>query len=227
MSKISLTDPLPNNDTIMLFMIPLIVAVVLVIGSYYFWYYNKTRGIVTLWYAFGFTMVGIGILMPFLFQYIFTDVGVFLRSSWDYDTLFQTGGMIAITMSLAVSSTYIKISTDRMRKILRYSMIIVMVITVIFMWINSFLSLTEFNLGSWVTRAFAIWDIIFYTWLSIREKNYRLLTIGIAFIFSTVGGILMAEYEGTLLGLLGTIFQLIFSIVIFYGLFFMRHREEQ
>ncbi|MBD3196009.1 MAG: hypothetical protein GF317_13205 [Candidatus Lokiarchaeota archaeon] len=226
MIKISLADPLPNYSDIMLIMIPLIVIVVLFIGIYYFWYYNKTKGIVTLWYAFGFTAVGIGILIPFLLDYIFIDIGNSLSSSWDYDTLFQTGGMIAITMSLAVSSTYIKITTEKTRKTIRYSMLVITIIVFIFMIINSFLMITDFNFGSWLTRVFAIWDIIFYTYISLKEKNYRLLTIGIAFIFSTIGGIMMAEYSGTGLGVLGNIFQLIFSGLIFYGLFFMRRREE-
>jgi hypothetical protein len=224
--KISLLDPIPNYNAIMLLLMPIIVAVVLVIGIYYLWYYSKTKTIVTLWYAFGFTAVGIGILIPFIFNYLLIDIGQSLISSWDYDTLFSTSAMIAITMSLAVSSTYIPLYSEKNMKIIRYTMIIVTAIVFTFMVINSFLMITYFNLGSWLTRFFAIWDIIIYTYISIREKNYRMLTIGISFIFSTVGGILMANFENNSLHLIGNIFQLIFSFLIVYGLFYMRKEEE-
>ncbi len=220
----SLTDPLPNYEEILVILLPFNIAVALIIGIFYFWRDRKTKATITLLWALGFTGVGLGILINYLIRYTFYDYfSTVLPLTWDY-SLFNTIGMLIITFSLALSTFFIRLFSRKVEKIGIVLLSIITVAGLIILIVNSFIPFDEYNIGSWIARLLAIWVIIFFTYFSIHSKNYRILAITIGLILATTSGILMTQFHGTMLGLIGNLLQFIFYIFIAYGLFFTRQK---
>lgn len=222
----SLTDPLPDYENILAILLPFNIAVALIIGTFYFWRYHKTKAIITMLWALGFTGVGIGILINFFIRYTFYDYFVtVLPSTWDY-SLFNTIGMLAITFSLGYSTFFVKLFKEKTETIGRVILVIITLLALILLIANSFIPFDQYNIASWITRFLAIWVIIFFTYFSFHSKNYRIMAITIGLILATTSGILMTQFHGTMLGLIGNILQFIFYVFIAYGLFFTRQKTS-
>lgn len=226
MILLSLTDPIPDYESILIILLPFNIAVALIIGVFYFWRRRKTKATITLLWALGFTGVGSGILINYLIRYTFYSYfSTILPATWDY-SLFNTIGMMIITFSLALSTFYVKLFKESAEKAGRIILSLISILGLIILVINSFIPFDEYRIGHWITRILAIWVIIFFTYFSINSKNYRILTITIGLILATTSGILMTQFYGTMLGLIGNILQFIFYVFIAYGLFFTRQKAS-
>ena len=222
----SLIDPIPNYEVIMVILLPFNIFVALAIGFFYFWRYKKTKTRITILWALGFVGVGIGITIHYFITYIFYDYfNTILPASWN-DSLFMSIGMLIITYSLGLSTFYDKLFELKIEKIGRLIISLLAVFALIFLIINSLISIAIIDIGSMTLRILAIWVIIFFSYFSINSKNYRIFAITIALIIATISGILMSQFEGTQLGLIGNFLQFAFYAFIAYGLFFTRQKSE-
>ncbi len=91
---------------------------------------------------------------------------------------------------------------------------------------NSLIPISNIEIGSMIIRILAIWVVLFFSYFSINSKNYRILAIAIALILASISGILMSQFDGTQLGLIGNFLQFGFYGFIAYGLFFTRQKPE-
>ena len=219
----ALTDPLANYNVILMILLPVNILIALSIGIFYIWRSRKVKSANTFFWALGFTGVGIGILIDYLITYVFYEYFVLiLPTIWDY-ALFTHIGTLTMNFSLALSPFYGGFFKDQARKV---GKILISIVIFIFLIINAFTLFDIFRVASWLTRILGIWIVIFFTYISFKYKNYRALTITIGLLLAGVGGILMAQYSGTQLGLIG--FFLLFTSYVFlaYGLFYLRKKLE-
>ena len=222
----SLMDPIPNYDDIMVIILPFNIIVALAIGFFYLWWFKKTKAINTILWALGFVGVGIGITVHYFIRYIFYDYfNTILPASWN-DSLFMSIGMLIITYSLGLSTFYIRLFEEKIEKMGRLVISLLTIFALIFLIINSFIPIFNIDIGSIMIRILAIWVILFFSYFSINSKNYRILAITIALIIATISGILMSQFDGTQLGLIGNFLQFGFYGFIAYGLFFTRQKSE-
>ena len=222
----SLMDPIPNYEEIMVIILPFNILVALVIGFFYLLRYKKTKTIITILWALGFVGVGIGIAINFFIRYIFYDYfNTILPASWD-QSLFMSIGMLIITYTLGLSTFYIRLFKIKTEKTGRILITLLTIIALIFLIINTLIPIAISDIGSIIIRILAIWVIIFFTYFSINSKNYRIFAITIGLIFATISGILMSQFDGTQLGLIGNYLQFGFYGFISYGLFFTRQKSE-
>lgn len=219
-------DPIPNYDDILVIVLPFNIIVALAIGFFYLWRFKKTKAINTILWALGFVGVGIGITVHYFIRYIFYDYfNTILPASWN-DSLFMSIGMLIITYSLGLSTFYIRLFEEKIEKIGRLVISLLTIFALIFLIINSFIPIFNIDIGSIIIRVLAIWVILFFSYFSINSKNYRILAITIALIIATISGILMSQFDGTQLGLIGNFLQFGFYGFIAYGLFFTRQKPE-
>lgn len=219
-------DPIPNYDDIMVIILPFNIIVALAIGFFYLWWFKKTKAINTILWALGFVGVGIGITVHYFIRYIFYDYfNTILPASWN-DSLFMSIGMLIITYSLGLSTFYIRLFEEKIEKMGRLVISLLTIFALIFLIINSFIPIFNIDIGSIMIRILAIWVILFFSYFSINSKNYRILAITIALIIATISGILMSQFDGTQLGLIGNFLQFGFYGFIAYGLFFTRQKSE-
>jgi len=134
--------------------------------------------------------------------------------------------MLIITYSLGLSTFYVKLFKLKIEKIGRLIITLLAVFALIFLIINSLISIAIIDIGSMTIRILAIWVIIFFSYFSINSKNYRIFAITIALIIATISGILMSQFEGAQLGLIGNFLQFALYAFIAYGLFFTRQKSE-
>lgn len=222
----SLMDPISNYDDILVIILPFNIFVALAIGFFYLWRYKKTKAINTILWALGFVGVGIGITVHYFIRYIFYDYfNTILPASWN-DSLFMSIGMLIITYSLGLSTFYIRLFKDKIEKIGRLGISLLTIFALIFLIINSLIPIASVDIGSIIIRILAVWVILFFSYFSIHSKNYRILAITIALIIATISGILMSQFDGTQLGLIGNFLQFGFYGFIAYGLFFTRQKPE-
>lgn len=219
-------DPIPNYEDIMVIILPFNILVALVIGFFYLWRYKKTKTIITILWAVGFAGVGIGITVNYFIRYIFYDYfNTILPASWN-DSLFMSIGMLIITYSLGLSTFYIRLFKVKIEKIGRLIISLLAIFALVFLLINSLISIAIIDIGRIIIRILAIWVIIFFSYFSINSKNYRIFAITIALILATISGILMSQFDGTQLGLIGNFLQFGFYAFIAYGLFFTRQKSK-
>ena len=222
----SLIDPIPNYEDLLVIILPFNIFVALAIGFFYLWRYKKTKAINTILWALGFMGVGIGITVHYFIRYIFYDYfNTILPASWN-DSLFMSIGMLIITYSLGLSTFHIRLFKEKIEKIGRLVISLLTIFALIFSIINSLIPIFNIDIGSIIIRFLAIWVILFFSYFSINSKNYRILAITIALIIATISGILMSQFEGTQLGLIGNFLQFGFYGFIAYGLFFTRQKSE-
>ena len=222
----NLMAPIPNYEDFLVIILPFNIAVALAIGFFYLLRYKKNKTTITILWGLGFIGVGIGITVHYSIRYIFNDYfNTILPASWN-DSLFMSIGMLIITYSLGLSTFYIKLFKEKMEKIGRLVISLLTLFALIFSIINSLIPIAIVDIGSIIIRILAVWVILFFSYFSIHSKNYRILAITIALILATISGILMAQWEGTQLGLIGNFLQFGFYGFIAYGLFFTRQKPE-
>lgn len=222
----ALTDPLPNYDAILMILLPFVILVSISTGIYYIWRYRKAKAANTLLWAIGFTGLGIGMGIDYLITYIFYEYFVLiLPTIWDY-SLFTHIGTLMMNFSLALSSFYGKFFKDQVKKVGRIVILIISLVILVFLIINAFTMFDSFNIASWLTRFLGIWILIFFTFISFKYKNYRALSITIGLLLAAIGGILMAQYSGTQLGLIGYFLFIAAYVFLIYGLFYLRKKQE-
>lgn len=222
----TLIDPLPNYDAILMILLPFNILIAFSLGIFYILRFRKVRATNTLLWAVGFTGVGIGILIDYLITYIFYEYFILIFPAvWDY-ALFTHIGTLIMNFSLALGSFYGGFFNDQVKKVGRILTSVISIVILIFLIINAFTMFDSFNIASWLTRILAIWIVIFFTYISIKYKNYRALTITIGLLLAVISGILMAQYSGTQLGLIGNFLLFGFYVFIAYGLFFLRKKQE-
>ena len=218
----SLTDPIPNYENILMIILPFDILIAFIIGIFYFWRYKKIKAGITLLWAFGFTGVGMGILINYLIRYIFYDFFItILPANWDY-SLFNSIGMLIITYTLALSTFYVEFFNKKTKNIGIIISSIIVVISLTLLVVNSFFYFDEHNIANMIIRILAIWVILFFTYYSIHSKNYFILAVTIGLILATISGILMTSFYGMILGLIGNILQFCFYFSLAYGLSFTR-----
>jgi len=224
--KMALTDPLPNYDSIVMILLPFVILISISTGIYYIWRYRKKKATNTLLWGIGFTGVGIGMSIDYLIAYIFYEYFVLiLPTIWDY-SLFLHIGTLTMNFSLALSSFYGRIFKDQVKKVGRIVVSIISFVILVFLIINAFTMFDIFKIASWLTRFLGIWIVIFFTFISFKYKNYRALTITIGLLIAVIGGILMAQYSGTQLGLIGIFLFVASYVFLTYGLFYLRKKQE-
>lgn len=222
----ALTDPLPNYESIVMILLPFIILVSISTGIYYIWRYRKVKATNTLLWAIGFTGLGIGMGIDYLITYLFYDYLVLiLPAIWDY-ALFTHIGTLMMNFSLALGSFYGRFFKDQAKKVGRIVILVLSFVILVLLIINAFTMFDSFNIASWLTRFLGIWTLIFFTYISFKYKNYRVLTITIGLILAAIGGILMAQYSGTQLGLMGFFLFIASYVFLTYGLFYLRKKQE-
>lgn len=221
----SLIDQIPNYEDILVIILPFNIIVALAIGFFYLSRYKKTKAINTILWGLGFAGVGIGITVHYFIMYIFYDYfNTILPASWN-DSFFMSIGMLIITYFLGLSTFYIRLFKEKFEKIGRLIISLLTILALIFLIINTLIP-NIIDIGSIIIRILAIWVIIFFSYFSINSKNYRIFAITIALIIATISGILMSQFDGTQLGLIGNFLQFGFYGFIAYGLFFTRQKSE-
>ena len=222
----ALTDPLPSYDAILMILLPFVILISISTGIYYIWRYRKVKLANTLLWAIGFTGLGIGMGLDYLITYFFYEYFVLiLPTIWDY-SLFTHIGTLMMNFSLALSSFYGKFFKDRVKKVGRLVIQIISLVILVFLIINTFTMFDSFNIASLLTRFLGIWILIFFTFISIKYKNYRALSITIGLLLAAIGGILMAQYSGTQLRLIGYFLFIAAYVFLIYGLFYLRKKQE-
>ena len=196
---------------------PFNFSLALIVGIYFFWRYSNTRSRITLLWALGFFGVGFFLLVAYLIRYNF------LLLPLD-DTRFVDLGMLSITMSLALNSFFLKIFDKKAEVLGRIVVSVLGIICIIFLVVGSIIQIEIFDIGSWIIRILAIWNCIFFAYFSIHSNNYRILAITVGIIFATASGILMVQFYGEFLGLIGNFLQFGFYTCIVYGVFFTRQK---
>jgi len=221
----ALTDPLPNYDAILMILLPFVILISISTGIYYIWRYRKAKATNTLLWAIGFTGLGIGMGIDYLIKYIFYEYFVLiLPTIWDYE-LFTHIGTLVMNFALALSAFYGEFFKDQVKKVGRIVILSISTVILVFLIINAFTMFDSFNIASLLTRFLGIWILIFFTFISLKYKNYRVLSITIGLILAAIGGILMAQYSGTQLGLIGYFLFIASYVFLVYGLFYLRKKQ--
>ena len=185
----ALTDPVTNYDTILIILLPISILVALSIGLFYLWRFRRTKAANTLLWALGFTGIGIGILIDYLISYFFYDyIVVIFPPVWDY-SLFTHIGTLMMNFSLALSTFYGIFFRTQIKKIGRILVSVISSAILIILIINTFTMFDIFNIASWLTRILAIWIVCFFTYISFKSKNYRVLAITIGLLLTLLLGL--------------------------------------
>ena len=222
----ALTDPLTDYDFILMILLPFVILISICTGIYYIWRYRKFKATNTLLWAIGFTGLGIGMSIDYLVTYFFYEYLVLiLPTIWDYE-LFTHIGTLIMNFSLALSAFYGKFFKDQVKKVGRIVIFIISFAVLVFLIINTFTGFDSLNIASLLTRFLGIWILVFFTFISFKYKNYRALSITIGLLLAAIGGILMAQYSGTQLGLIGFVLFIASYVFLIYGLFYLRKKEE-
>jgi hypothetical protein len=223
----TLTDPVPYYDEIRMILLPFTILVSFSIGIFYIWRYRKLRALNTLLWAAGFVGVGIGMGIDYLIKYIFYDYFVLiLPTVWDY-SLFTHIGAAVVMGSITIFTFLGGIFKKKVKKGGIILTSVLSIGSIIILIINSFTGLDSLDVASWVTRILGFYIVIFFTYISFKYKNYRALSITIGLLLAVISGILMKQYSGALLGLIGNFLVFAFYIFIGYGLFYLHLRKKQ
>lgn len=203
-------------------MIDIILA--LSIGIYYLWRYKKNPASITLLWALAFISEGGSLAIYLIIEYGFSDF--FINLGWDYYHIFQTGGILLLTIFLALSTFYIGLFNEKITKLGKIIISCLGILGVTTLIIDCCL-INIFDFASLISRIVSLWIIIFFCYFSFHYRNYRILTITIGLVIATITGILMAQFHGTLLDIIGHIVHYTFYFFIAYGLFFTRPPKEK
>ena len=220
----SLTEPVPNYNDILFFLIIIDIIISLSVGIYYLWRYKKIPLRITLFWGLAFSSVGIGLTIHIFMEYVFSIIIGHL--GWDYYHLFNKGAILFLTAFLGFSTFDIKLINKKNSKIGKTIIISLTILATISLIIEFCFLIPIYSFSSLIARIMAFWIIFFFSYFSINSKNLRILAITIGFIIATVTGIIMATFYGTLLDIIAHVIHYTFYFFIAYGLFFTRPKKE-
>ncbi len=220
----SLTEPVPNYNDILFFLIIIDIIISVSIGIYYFWRYKKNHLRITLFWGLAFFSVGLGLTIHIFMEYVFSII--FGHLGWDYYHLFNKGSILFLTAFLGFNTFDIKLINEKGSKIGKILTISLTILAVISLIIEFCFLIPIYSFSSLIARIMAFWIIFFFSYFSINSKNFRILAITIGFIIATITGIIMATFYGTLLDVIAHVAHYTFFFFIAYGLFFTRPKKE-
>lgn len=197
------------------------VFVALGIGSYYLWRYINLKQNITLYWAIGFLIVGMGILT----KVIIDLTNPSLDSTFDYTKLFQTTSVFILVFMLALSTFFIGLFDKKSNSIGIMLTLLLAAINIIFLSVTSFVYRDIFAINRYITILMSLWSTVFFAYLGIKSKDWRISAVSLGLILSAIGGIFTVQAQGTPLIVIPGIIQLIAYFALGFGLLYPSKSE--
>ncbi|MBD3192879.1 MAG: hypothetical protein GF308_19725 [Candidatus Heimdallarchaeota archaeon] len=200
-------------------------VIAIIIGIYYFIRYSNNKTNTTILWAVGFLVVGLGVLLNsftklFLADF-FTDRGI------NHTKLFSSTAVLILVGALTLSTFTLGLFKEKAELIGLISSSVFTVIGIILVVLNGI----WFDQLDFVARMpiwlLSLWIMFFFSFLSFKSEDFRLLVVTLGIILIAVSGFVSASYKDSLLGLLGIIGELIAISLIAFGLFITGREEEE